>query len=276
MWIAKTTIADGIGGVVFATVIFLILFGIISLVKWFFRLISGKQNPSKMETVALWLETDITEYRKQHEDYEAIRVFALYLHSKLAEQKIGQLTGANRSHPELVLYFAGPDASRIWDLLACEVTEYSPTKPLRVLLKRTNKMGGTQILENIPWRPVKKLHFQIPSEIEIPEKWLRLSNISQRVAISGILGLFGWKLLRLYHGMTENEFMETTLGMVSAYIVGLAVISGLTSKLICMRRLNAITRIAGFYDVESSTSNTLKYVLLTVIAIFGLVFLLVW
>ena len=64
--------------------------------------------------------------------------------------------------------------------------------------------------------------------------------------------------------------------MVSAYIVGLAMISGLMLKLICMRRINAITRTTGVYDVELPALNTLKVVLLTVIAIFGLVLSLVW
>ena len=56
MWIADTTASDGIAIMAFATVLFLILFGIVSLAKWILRLLSGKPNPARMETVVLVLE----------------------------------------------------------------------------------------------------------------------------------------------------------------------------------------------------------------------------
>ena len=275
IWLAKTSAADGIAIVVFATVIFLILFGIVSLVKWILRLMSGRPNPARMEAVVLVLETEICEENEEPKDYENIRIFAFYLHSKLAGKKIGQLADANHEDSEVFLHFVGPDASGIWNVLEGEVKEYSPTKPKRVILERAKRNGGAQVLDQIPWQPDRELDFQIPHEVKIPEKWLRLSNIGHLISVSGIVGLFGWKALRLCLGMTENEFMDSGLGMLSAYLVGVSLIFGLSLSLICSIRIKAITRAAGFFDVERSISNTLKYVLLIVIAVFGAILLLI-
>lgn len=275
MWIAKTTTSDGIAIVVFATVIFLIFFGIVTLVKSVFRLISGKPDPSKMESVVLILQNEIRAGNEGVEDHKNIRIFAFYLHSKLAEKKIGQLADTNYEDSEFFLFFAGPEASQIWDLLNHEVKEYSPTKPKRVILERARKNGGAQVVDHIPWQPGRKLDFKIPPEVESPKRWLRLSNICRMVSASGIIGLFGWKILQLCLGKTEDQFMDTGLGIFLAYLVGTALVSGLSLSLICSIRIKAITRAAGFFDVEPSTSNTLKYVFLIVVAIFGLIFLLI-
>lgn len=273
MWIASTTASDGIAVVAFASVIFLILFGVISLLKWIFRLITGKLDPEKTETVSVVLEKDFHEETGKPEEHENIRNFAFYLHSKLAEKKVGRLAGMIDGEDEMLLCFAGPDAGRIWDLLDGEVKKYSPTKPKRVILEREKQNGGTQVLEPIPWQAGRKPDCQIPSDMEIPQRWLRLSKIARTVGLSGIIGLFGWNALRMYLGKTENEFIDTDLGKSLACPVCIAMVLGLSLGLICNRRINAIKKAAGFGDVESSISNTLKYVFLSVIAIFGLVFL---
>jgi hypothetical protein len=163
----------------------------------------------------------------------------------------------------------------MWDLLKGEIEEFSPTKPIRATLERKKRHGGSQVIDDISWQSGQSLDFQIPPELEIPEKWQRRSRISRYIYVSGLLGLFGWKILRIWLGKTENEFMNTGIGVVLAYLVGTAIISGLSLGLICRIRMNAITRAAGFFDIEPSTSNTLKYVLLTVVVIFGLILLLI-
>jgi hypothetical protein len=192
MWIADTTVSDGIAIVAFATVLFLILFGIVSLAKWNLRLLSGKPNPARMETVVLVLECKEFEDDEGDEKvYGDIRNFALYLQSKLAKEKAGHYSEINQVDDELFLCFEGPDANRIWDLLNVEIEAYSPAKPQRAILEHTRNGGGTRVLEPIAWQPGRKLDFQPLPEVGIPEKWLRLSLYGQMLSILGFSGLIG-------------------------------------------------------------------------------------
>jgi predicted cobalt transporter CbtA len=79
MWIAETSTSDGIAIVLFATVLFLILFGIVAIVKWIFRLITGKPDPTKLETLVLVLKSKMHEGNVEPDNYEKIRIFAFYL-----------------------------------------------------------------------------------------------------------------------------------------------------------------------------------------------------
>lgn len=275
MWIAKTATSDGILVVVFAAVLFLILLGIVGLVKWTFRKVTGKSATTEMEEVVLVLDKDLRDRKGELEEHGNLRTFASYLHSKLAEEKIGQLAGMIDGESEMLLCFAGPDAGRIWDLLKGEVREYSPTRPMRVILERAHQNGGTQALESILWQSDRKSDCPISSDGEIPRSWLRLSRIARTVSLSGIIGLFEWNALRMYLGKTDNEFGDTGLGMFLGYSILIVLISGLSLSLICSRRLDSIRKAAGFFDGETPTSDTLKYVLLAVIAIFGLIFILI-
>lgn len=268
IWLAQTSSEDGIAIVVFATVIFLSLFGIGSLVKWIFRMISGKPKPAKMESVVVVLQTEICQEDEELKDHENVRIFAFYLHSKLAEKKIGQLANSSHEDSEHLLYFAGPDARGVWNVLEEEVKAYSPKKPKRVILERTKKNGGVEVLDHILWEPGRKLDFQIPQVI--PESWRWRSIIARRVLVLAYIGLFGWNAIRFYLGKTEAEFMDNGFGMFSAYLIGAALIFGLSLGWICGVQNGTFARAAGFLDAQSSMSITLKYVFLTVIAIFGL------
>jgi hypothetical protein len=281
MWIAKTSAADGIAAVVFGTVLFLILFGFVTLVKWIFRLITGKPDPAKMESAILVLEYESRENateddeREDYEDCEDIKKFALYLHSKLAEKQAGHLAGIDHEDNELFLCFVGADANRICESLNAEVTNYSPSKPQRVILKRAKKNGGTRIMDHLPWQPDHKLEFQPPPEMVLTEVWIRLSGISRVLTKSGLLGLLGWGIFRVSRGQAENEFMATGLGMFLAYLIGTVLVSGLSLALACNIRIRTMTKAAGFPHDDAPISNTLKHVLLVVLAIFGLIFLLI-
>ena len=69
--------------------------------------------------------------------------------------------------------------------------------------------------------------------------------------------------------------MATGLGMFLAYVVGIILVTGLSIGLVSNIRIKAILKAAGFPSEDSSISSTLKYVLLIVIAIFGLILLLI-
>jgi hypothetical protein len=78
-------------------------------------------------------------------------------------------------------------------------------------------------------------------------------------------------------GQTENEFMNTGLGMLLAYLVGALLVSGLSLFLICSIRFRAFSKTSGFPNpyADSPTSRALMYVLLIVFALFGLILFLI-
>ena len=276
MWIAKTTFSDAVAGILLATALFLILFGMVTLVKWILLLISGKPNPAKMENVVLTLEYKCEEDQDEEEDKEEseqIRHFALYLQSKIMEKKAGHLSQAYQANDELFLRFTGSDATRIWNLLITEIEAYSPVRPQSAILERTKKNGGTRMIDQIAWRPAQKLDFRPPPEVAIPEVWRRLSGYGRVLSIAGFSGLIGWRVVRMSLGQTENEFMDTGLGMLLAYLAGAILVTGLSLGLICSIRFRTISKTSGFPNpyADSPASDTLKYVVLIVIAIFGLI-----
>ena len=169
MWLAETSITDGIAIVIFPMVSFLILLGMVAFVRWFFRLISGHSVPA------------------------AVKV------------------GSSSPHSE--------------------------------------------------------------SAVMVPEKWSRLWRHSRMFTASGMVGLSSWELLGRRLNLTENDFRDTALGSVSAWLVGILLISGLCLQLACRIKMRSLARRAGFPMEESSTSVILKYVLLLVIAFFGFVLL---
>jgi hypothetical protein len=272
MWIAETSVEDGIAIVVFATVVFLILLGFVAMVRWLARVVSGRPAPVKMETVLLVLDYEFEESEDEvdpSDDDQEINRFVMYLNSIIAEFSAGHVTEVSLEGDEMTLSISGPDAKRIWELLSTEVTNFSPHQPKRVIFERSKKKGGNQTLEEIQWNPGATLDFQLPPEVEIPESWVRLANAARVLSLFGVIGLFAWNASRSFLGKSEGEFMDTAIGMTSAYLVGIPLVFGLALALICSIRIKAITKAAGFDDLESSISRTLKYVLLIVIAIFA-------
>jgi hypothetical protein len=277
MWLAQTSIGDGIAVVLFATVLFLILFGLVTCVKCLFRLITGKPNPAKLENVLLVLRSDCQEHNEDWEEPEEIRNFALYLHSKLLDAKAGHFADSFHDENESFLCFAGASADKIWVTLEPEVKNHAPSQPKRVIIQCSKKSGGEKIFPQIPWQPGEKPSFQPKPEAHIPERLLRLNDTGRRCAIYGTIGLFAWNTSARVSGQAENDFFETTLGMISAYVVGSIMIFGLSLALVTGMRIRAFGKQVGSYHGDSPMENTLKYVLLAVVAIFGLVFLfIIW
>ena len=271
MLIAETTLSDGIAIVVFATAIFLFFFGIFSLVKWLFRSISGNPNPAKLETVLVVLE--LPEDGDEQEAREKVDNFIWYLQPKLAAEKAGYFHTALIGANEVFLQFRGIEAEGIWNLLGPELTNHSPCKPLRVTLDRAEIHGGQRTIDPISWRPGSDMGFQIPPKPEIPKHWLLLSRVARALTAFGGLGISVWEVIQKSKGMSENEFSNTGLGTALAYLSGTTLVGGLSLGVLSSRRIQAVQKDAGFPCNDSSLSTTLKYVLLTVIAIFGLLLL---
>lgn len=275
MWIADTSVGDGIAIVIFATILFLILFGLVTFMKWLFRLITGKPNPAKSESVLLVLDSDYQEHIEDWEEPEETTNFALYLHSKLMDVKAGRFIETFHDEKESFLCFAGVSAEQIWETLQLEVRNYAPSRPKRVIIQCSKKSGGEKIIPHVPWQPGKRLSYQPPPEAHIPERLLRLHDTGRRFSIYGMFGLFAWNAYTRISGQAEIDFFETTFGMISAYVVGSIMIFGLSLALVTGMRIRAFGKQVGSDHGDSPMENTLKYVLLAVVAIFGSVFLLI-
>ena len=273
-WIAATKSSDVVAILIFATVLFLILFGIVSLVKWIVRLIGRKPNPAKVQTAILVFDSESRADDEDEEDEELVR-FARFLHSKLSGKNAGRFAGSIAGDGESLLCFEGPDANRIWEILSDDVKDCAPVRPLRVILRQTRKKSGERTIDPVPWHPVRQFDYQEPAETEIPEKGLRLSWYGERLSITGIIGISGWNILRNCSGKSENEFRDTPLGDVSAYLVGGILVLGLSMTLISSLRIRALTKSEDSMSWETPMENSLKYVLLIVIAIFGLILFLI-
>lgn len=269
MLIADTTLSGGIAIVEFAAVLFLILFGIVYLLKWFFRWISGKPNPAKLETVSLVFE--IPENANEQELREEIDNFVWYLQPKLAAKKIGLFHSLSIVNNELVLQIRGFEAECIWGLIEFDLTKKSPCKPLRVIMDRSEIHGGQMTIDCIPWTPESNPSFQVPSKPEIPKHWLFLSRVALALMSFGVLGIFVWEAIQRSKDLSENQIRNTGLGSVLAYLFGTTLIAGLSLGWLSSRRIQVIQKGAGFSCGDSLLSTTLKYVLLMVIVIFGLI-----
>lgn len=270
MWLADTSLADGIAVVIFATMLFSLLLGAVVLVRWAFRVICGRSAP---EAVILVFPIGCPEKENEdgNEDWEN---FAWFLHTKLRENQLGHFAGLSYEGEELLLLFKGEDANQIWQILHADAKDKAPEMPLRVILERSKKNGGQRIIETVPWQPASTPlpRGALPS---IPETWNRLSLYSRVLTVAGIGGLFSWGILRKFLKVTENEFRNTVLGDYSAWVIGILLVAGLSLKWVCSIRIRSIEKQAGFPTGESPTSVILKYVLLLVVLVFGLVWVLV-
>lgn len=274
MWIAETSVGDGIAIVIFATVLFLILFGIVTCVKWVFRLISGKPKPEKSESVILVLHNEHQEEIKILEESEKIRNFALHLHWKLVEAKSGHLNKAFHDKAEFFLCFDGVSADEIWKWLESEVKDYAPSQPKRVIMQRSRNRGGETTLSEVPWQPGNKPAFETPTEIQIPEGLRRLYFTGRRFAVIGIVGLFLWNGYAMISGQSENDFFGTLSGKLSAYVVGSFIIFGLLLVLVSNMGIRAHTKSVGCPYADPPSSKILTWVLFAVIVIFVFMLLL--
>lgn len=273
MWLADSSLSDGVVIVIFATVLFSLLLGAVVLVRWAFRVICGKSAP---EAVILVFPTGYPEEENEsgNENWENLENFAWFLHTKLRENQLGHFAGFSYEGEEILVLFKGADANRIWQIFHAESQDKAPKKPLRVILERSKKNGGQRIIDSVPWQPAST-PLSRPTMPSIPERWIRLSFHGQVLTIAGIGGLFSWGIVRKFLKLTENEFRDTVLGNYSAWVIGILLIAGLSLKWVCRIRIRSIEKQAGFPTGESPTSVVLKYVLLLVALFFGLVFVLV-
>lgn len=116
--------------------------------------------------------------------------------------------------------------------------------------------------------------FPRPESPAIPEAWMRLSFYGKILTIVGIVGISIWEILQKSLQLTENEFRDTAFGNYSAWIIGILLIGGLCLWWFSQAKIRSLAKQAGLHTGDSSTSTILKYVLLLVILIFGLVILL--
>lgn len=273
MWIAKTSFTDGIAVVIFVTVLFFLLLGAVIFVRWIFRLISGRSEPESVVLVFPNTYLD-DEDEKEVEDSESLENFAWFLHTKLRGNQLGHFADVSYESEEILLIFKGGDANQIWQLIHTEAKDKVPKIPLRVILERSKKHGGQRIIEPIAWQATSTC-FPRPNLPTIPEALIRLSRYGKTFTIMGIGGLCSWGILRKHLKLTENEFRDTVFGNYSAWIIGILLIVGLSLKWFSYAKVRSFAKLAGFPPGESSTSTILKYVLLLVILIFGLVLVLV-
>ena len=273
MWLADTSLSDAIAVVIFATVLFSLLLGAVVLVRWAFRVIRRRSAP---EAVILVFPTGCPEEENEdgNEDRENLENFAWFLHTKLRENQLGHFAGFSYVGEEILVPFEGADANRIWQIFHAEAKDKAPKMPQRVILEHSKKNGGQRIIDMVPWQ-LASTPLPRPTLPSIPETWIRLSFYSQVLTIGAIGGLFSWGIVRKLMKLTENEFRDTILGDYSAWVIGILLIAGLSSKWVCSIRIRSIEKQAGFPTGESSTSVILKYVLLLVALIFSLVFVLV-
>lgn len=260
--------------VIFATVLFLILFGILTCVKWVFRLISGKPKPTKSESVVLVLHSEHQKGIEHLEELEKIRNFALHLHWKLVEPKAGHLNKAFHDKTEFSLCYEGDSADEIWKWLEVEVKDYAPSQPKRVIMQRTQKPGGETTLSELPWQPGNKPAFEQPTEIRIPEGLRRLYFTGRRFAVIGIVGLLMWNGYAMISGQSENNFFGTLFGKLSAYVVGSVMIFGFLLLLISNMGIRAHSKSVGCPYKDPPNSQILTWMLFTVIVIFVSILLL--
>lgn len=268
MGIAETSVDEGIAIVIFATVLFLILFGLVTFLRWLFRWLSGKPKPTKFESVLVVLHSEGQEAIDDWEESEDVRNFTQHLHNKLLGAKAGHVAEVIADVTELFFIFEGANAEQIWDLIQPEVQEYAPYQPKRVVIQRSKKNGGEIVLSSIPWQPGNKPAFEPPPEICIPEGLRRMYFTGRRFAVIGIVGLFLWNGYAMISGQSENDFFGTLSGKLSAYIVGSVMIFGFLLVLVSNIRIRTHTKSVGFQYQDSPNSHTLKWVLLAVILIF--------
>lgn len=274
MWLAETSLSDGIAIVMVATVLFLLLLGSVVFVRWVFRIIFKRSAP---ETVILVFPHAYQEADDEdgNEDWENMENFAWFLHTKLRENQLGHFAEYSCKGEEIWVVFKGADANQIWQMIHAEAKDKAPGIPLRVILKRSKKNGGQRIVDSVEWQP-GSVSLPRPEMPTIPETLIRLSQYGKVLTIVGIGGLFSWGIIRKLLKLSENEFRDTAFGNYSAWIIGTILIAGLSLKWYSNAKVRSLANQVGFSEDESPTSTVLKYVLLLVIMIFGLVFLLVW
>jgi hypothetical protein len=271
MRLAETSLSDGFAVVIVATVLFLLLLCAVVFVRWVFRLICGRSNP---EAVILVFPNGCQESENENEGREILENFAWFLHTKLRENQLGYFAEFSHEGEGILVFFKGADANQIWKTIQSEAIDKTPERPLRVILERSKKNGGQRTIEAVAWQPAS-ISLPRPELPTIPERWIRLVFYSKILTNLGIGGLFSWGILRQFLKLSENEFRVNSFGNYSAWIIGTLLIAGLSLKWFSHVKIRSFVKQAGFPADESSTSTILKYVLLLVIIIFGLVFVLV-
>ena len=129
--------------------------------------------------------------------------------------------------------------------------------------------------EEAAWNTIKASELPKKPESESPKKWIMCSYLGRLLSFFGIMGLAIWNLTAKTQGFSENQFRATTFGNFLAWLVGLTLLSGLILILVssvCMRTFHKNENL--LYE-DSTTSQTLKYVLLFVFFIFVLILFLV-
>ncbi|MCP5547048.1 MAG: hypothetical protein H7A50_06715 [Akkermansiaceae bacterium] len=272
MWLA-TTISDGIAVVIFATMLFLLLYGIVVVVKAVSRWVFRMPNPSRVDSLELYVEHN--DYADDgDEDGDLLQRFLLHANETLVESKAGHLSGVEELANEELLAFEGRDVDEIWIVLEDVVNRGCPKRPLRVVLHTGGRKGDTRTIESIAWQPDPEYRLEWTPPAEKSETWDRVGDWGRMLSFLGIAGLLGWNVIRRLHGKSENGFRETIPGAVFAWLVGSVLVIGLSITLIVSIRSRVILKRRGFPSGDTPTENTLKHVLLLVILIFAAVLFL--
>ncbi|MEO5914091.1 MAG: hypothetical protein ABIS50_07655 [Luteolibacter sp.] len=239
--IAATTIGDGIAIIVFATFLLFLGLGVLGLLKFLFRLISGKRRPVEAQSVCVCFEQKEGWDKKDETGVQPnvieMQKFARYLESRIRSGGLGEFDGGEFQDDGVRLYFFGPDAKLIWQRIQGDVRDYAPTKPLELRFNYGKKAGGKEVLniaEDGP-QPSRVLPEFKTEELlpNISPAWKMAWLIGIGFTAVGLVGLFLCWLIRIISGMSEREFMSSGFGSFVAFTLSGMFIGGMVLALIC-------------------------------------------
>ena len=239
--IATTTSGDIIVIVTFATILVLVVTGILAAMKWLMRVMQRKPRPIPRQSVGVVFQ--MIKPWKQDEDEEGefeeaesrigyeIRKLSAYLEWRLQSDQIGEFDVGKVEGERVSLFFFGPDARQIWDKIEADVRTYSPVKPLEVRFDFGRRRGGKviqDIASDAPHDPKPIPDFERwDPPLVISPIWRLLLKSGAWSALLGFLGLFLNSLGRKVAGISEKENMRSgfdafvILGLSGMFVIGI-------------------------------------------------------
>lgn len=248
--IATTTIGDVIAIMLVATTLFFLGLVIIWLLKFIFRLISGKPRTDPIQSLAVYFEQqDGWDEEDEHggqPNVQEMQRFAGYLESKIHTEQQGGFDGGEFDEKGVRLHFFGPDAKLIWGTIESDVRTYAPAEPMEVRFDLGKKRGGREVMDirdDTPRRLDALPEFEpVGEHSHLSPAWRIAWLMGVGCTLVGLAGLFLSWLARTLLDISEREVMHSAFGSFVIFTLSGLFVGGLMLALVCSSHSQRVAR----------------------------------